>query len=527
MSFRSTRAAVSASTHSDRSSSIRASLNQNLPGESHATERDLIWVVRGARCLLIVGLCLFVTGMVNAQTPDPSPVDAPQPGVRPALGPFPRFEDWSFLRDPSQRIDPYDRLKFIPLNDSGTNYLTLGVENRTEFQYLKNNAWGAGPQDLTGYVFERLMPSADLHLGDHARIFVTLAFDDVGAKKAGPRPVIDKDVADGHEGFVEFGGNLHDRHPGWDVIIGRQEVSLGTGRLLDNNEGVNVRSAFDGIRLGYDKPKGRIDLIAVKPVETNPGAWDDIPNPAITLWGLYASNVRWNSQFMSDVYFLDYDAASATYQNQSAREQRRTIGARYFNRPPNEPPTAGFDYNVETGFQWGSFGNRSIRAWGAGANIGWTLPSPVWRAHFGFQADALSGDNGRPATLGTLNAMFPRGAYFGPKFAFIGPANLLDLQPQVVFHPLQNVTGTFEWIWFWRESPKDALYTFGNVPLRPANLSSARYVGSQPNLEIRWAISEHFLAALNVAGFITGTFLQQSPPSKEIVFFNAGLTYRF
>jgi hypothetical protein len=151
----------------------------------------------------------------------------------------------------------------------------------------------------------------------------------------------------------------------------------------------------------------------------------------------------------------------------------------------------------------------------------------MWRARFGFQADALSGDDGQSNTLGTLNAMFPRGAYFGPKFAFIGPANLLDLQPQFVFHPLQNVTGTFEWIWFWRESTKDALYTFGNVPLRPANLSNARYVGSQPNLEIRWAISEHFLAALNVAGFITGTFLQQSPPSKEIVFFNAGLTYRF
>jgi hypothetical protein len=42
---------------------------------------------------------------------------------------------------------------------------------------------------------------------------------------------------------------------------------------------------------GYDKPEGHIDLIAVKLVETNPGAWDDIPNHAITLWGLYASNV--------------------------------------------------------------------------------------------------------------------------------------------------------------------------------------------------------------------------------------------
>src|SRR5580700_11782633 len=131
------------------------------------------------RCLVIVGLCLCVTTGLQAQTPDPTPLEAPQPGVRPPLSPFPRFQDWSFLRDPSQRVDPYDRLKFIPLNQSGTNYLTLSVENRTEFQYLKNNAWGAGPQDPTGYVFERLMPSADLRLGDHARFFVTLAFDDV------------------------------------------------------------------------------------------------------------------------------------------------------------------------------------------------------------------------------------------------------------------------------------------------------------------------------------------------------------
>jgi len=93
---------------------------------------------------------------------------------------------------------------------------------------------------------------------------------------------------------------------------------------LDDNEGVNVRSAFDGVRLGYDKPTGRIDLIAVKPVEINPGGWDDAPDPAITLWGVYASNVRWNSQFMSDGYFLDYNAKAATYGNQSAREQRRT-----------------------------------------------------------------------------------------------------------------------------------------------------------------------------------------------------------
>jgi len=353
--------------------------------------------MRLACCLAVLALSLFATGVLKAQTPDPTPLDAPQPGVRPPLSPFPRFEDWSFLRDPSLRVDPYDRLKFIPLNDSGTNYLTFGLENRTEFQYLSNNDWGAGPQNLTGDVLERLMPDIDLRLGDHARVFVTLAFDEFTGKY--PRPGIDKDIADGHEGFVEFGGNLHDPHPGWDLIVGRQEVVLGTGRLLDDNEGVNVRSAFDGVRVGYDKPAGRIDLIAVKPVEINPGAWDDVPNPTITFWGLYASNLRWSPRFMSDVYFLDYDAKSAMYGNQSAREQRRMIGGRYFNRLPGEPPRAGFDYNIETGFQWGSFGNRSIRAWAAGSNIGWTLPGPMWRERFGLQADAISGDKGQPNTL--------------------------------------------------------------------------------------------------------------------------------
>jgi|SRR5215472_10890016 len=178
---------------------------------------------------------------------------------------------------------------------------------------------------------------------------------------------------------------------------------------------------------------------------------------------------------MSDVYFLDYDAKSATYD---------------------------------------------------GSNIGWTLPGPMWRVRFGLQADVISGDDGRPGILGTLDGPSPRGAYFGPKFALNGPANLLAVKPQFVFHPPQNVARNLCWIWFC-ESTKDAVYSFENVQLRPPNLRDARNVGTQPNLEIRWAISEHFLAALNLAGFITGTFLQQSPPSKEIAFVNIGLTYRF
>ena len=321
------------------------------------------------------------------------------------------------------------------------------------------------------------------------------------------------DIADGHEGFVEFGGNLHDPHPGWDVIVGRQEVVLGTGRLIDDNKGVNVRSAFDGVRGGYDTAKARIDLIAVKPVEINPGAGDDVHNPAITLWACM-DRMYVNSEFMSHVYFLDYDAKSATYGTQSGREHRRVLGGRYFNRLPGDPPRAGFDYNVETGFQWGSFRDRSIRAWDA-ERISVTLPARSGASASDSRLTRSAATTDSPIHLEPLMRCF-REAPFGPKFALIGPANLLSVQPQFVFHPLRSVTGTFEWIWFWREDQRWTLH-FENVELRPANLSGARYVGSQPNLELRWVIAEHFLAALNLAGLVTDLPAADSSVSRHRV----------
>jgi hypothetical protein len=68
-----------------------------------------------------------------------------------------------------------------------------------------------------------LGPYVDLRLGDHARVFVTVAFNEFSGLH--PRPGIDNDIADGHEGFVEFGSNLHDSRLGR-----RREYRLDTCR---------------------------------------------------------------------------------------------------------------------------------------------------------------------------------------------------------------------------------------------------------------------------------------------------------
>jgi hypothetical protein len=57
-------------------------------------------------------------------------------------------------------------------------------------------------------------------------------------------------------------------------------VVFGTDRLFDNNEGPNVKLSFDGFRAIAEDAQARFDLFAVKPVENNPGFFDDVPNHA-------------------------------------------------------------------------------------------------------------------------------------------------------------------------------------------------------------------------------------------------------
>src|SRR5262245_48861970 len=60
-------------------------------------------------------------------------------------------EDWSVLRARELRTDPFDPMKFIPLNRDGSCWLSMGGEARERYEYFENANWGKGPQDDDGY----------------------------------------------------------------------------------------------------------------------------------------------------------------------------------------------------------------------------------------------------------------------------------------------------------------------------------------------------------------------------------------
>ena len=63
--------------------------------------------------------------------------------------------------------------------------------------------------------------------------------------------------------------------------------------------------------------------------------------------------------------------------------------------------------------------------------------------------------------------------------------------------------------------------------IRPSGGRRAGYIGNQINFELRWALDMHTTIAVNLAGFITGSFLKDTGPAENVAFSNVGITYRF
>ena len=113
--------------------------------------------IPSAVALWSLAVFLAPAGIVPVRAADTS---APPPAPPPFLQ-LRYDENYAYLRDPANRAELLDPIKFIPLDSRGDSYLTLGGEVRERYEYYHNSQWGLGPQDDNGYLLQRYMIHAD------------------------------------------------------------------------------------------------------------------------------------------------------------------------------------------------------------------------------------------------------------------------------------------------------------------------------------------------------------------------------
>ena len=302
-------------------------------------------------------------------------------------------------------------------------------------------------------------------------------------------------------------------------------MEYGSGRLIDVREGPNVRLSFDGFKVKTGIGSWQIDGFAMRPDLDKPGFFDNAPNHAVGFWGVYGVRPLTKS-IMLDTYYLGLDRKTAAFNRGVGQEVRHSIGAR-LSRPIAQTKP-GWDFDYEALWQFGSFGSANIRAWTVASETGYRFPTVPLKPRFSAKADISSGDDPRTNTLGTFNPLFPKGNYFGViATAGPGPINFIDLHPHVETAFQHGVTASFDWIFQWRESLQDGVYSVPGFLIIPAGKSNARFVGHRPGMEVRWQANRHLWFQADYGIFYAGKFVKESQPGRNLNYWALWTGYKF
>jgi hypothetical protein len=352
------------------------------------------------------------------------------------------------------------------------------------------------------------------------RFFTQVQSGIENGRNGGPRAT-DMDKLEFHQAFVDFKASNDAKHY-VTFRLGRQEFEFGSGRLFSASEVLNVRRSFDGFRVSGQAGAWTFHAVAAKPLETNVGVFDDVPDHTQTVWGVGAVHpipaLRGGN---ASLYYIGFDRKLGRFDSGSGRELRHTLGTRIFGKK------GGFDYNEEFVYQGGSFGPRSIRAWAVATDSTYAISRIPWTPTPGLRFDAASGNkNANTKHLGDFNPLFPGTAYSG-KIGLLGPTNIIDLTPTFRLKPQKRLVLVGEWGTFWRQSIDDGIYGIAVNLFKAGRPSRARYVANQPDLQVQYLANRHFTLVAIFTQFRTGRFIEETPPSKTVGYVTFYGTYRF
>lgn len=443
---------------------------------------------------------------------------AAQSAAPPPYRPNPADEDWTFLKN-APRSDFWDPVKYIGLGRDDWS-ITLSGEMRGRAEGLRIRPTETRPSTIDNYTLQRYLFGADVRFGPKLRVFGELQSGIIQGRLQSPRPT-DRNSLDLHQAFVEWrpaasAGKIVS------FAAGRQEIEIGSSRLISASPGLNVKRSFDGVTFSYRTPSWLIAGAAAELVGLQTGAFDDRPNTGLRFWGAAAARngtLLLRSQY--GAYYLGIDHENSLYAQARGPEVRHTIGGRWSGA------STRIDLNYDVIYQWGRFSGAPVRAWAFATETGFRLMRRGWRPRLSLRTDIATGDRdaGDPS-LQSFNPLFPGNSYSGA-IGLFGPTNLTDFTIGLLTAPFPSLTVGFELPRYWRSSRADGVYTTDQRVLFRPEAGEAKYVGTNPAILVVWQSTRHLQFQGAITRFIAGTFLENTFVSAGVGFYSVTAKYRF
>ncbi len=435
----------------------------------------------------------------------------------------PAFHNLRFEENRWDWRPPDSSLKYIPLNDSGSAYLSLGGQIRVRTEFWDSFGFLEAPSRDDTFGLLRVRLHGDLYLGPHFRFFVegksALATD---RELPGGKRILDVDHIALQNALIDLKAPAGD-DGSFTLRVGRQELQFGKQRLVSPLDWSNTRPrSFDALRGILKMGDWRLDAFFGNHVRVR--QYDFNRHDSGTgFFGAYLSGKVGKRGWTTDFYWLGLDRDRSVFGGVGGDEQRQTLGARLAGRA-----AGGFDFDVEGAFQFGDHAGRDIRAAMFGSQFGWTFAQASSRPRVYLGFDFATGD-GDPSDgdVGTFNQLFPLGhAYLGFIDA-VGRQNILDLSGGVSLRPVGKLNLRVDVHRFWRADEADALYNVGGGVARAGFPGSSKDVGTELDFTLSIPVIKGVVVSGGISRFFAGDFIRQSGPDDNMTFGHMGIQYTF
>lgn len=440
-------------------------------------------------------LCDWLSG-VWREKPPPSPY--PRSGGMAA----PFFDaDFRYIDDPA--IGPQewsDALKRIRLGDEWL-FSTGGQAWWRHMQEVNSRLTGR----TNSYHLYRTRVFGDLWHRDKFRAYIEFLDARIFDPNLPPLPT-DADHADFLNLFFDLKGAEIAGKPAY-VRVGRQEMLLGSQRLVTTLDWANTRRTFQGVRAFRLGEKFDVDAFWVQPVIPNVDEldWADTGQNFAGLWTTY----RPAAGHFIDVYYLFRNDSSPA--GGAPAYDINTIGSRHADNRGN------WLWDIEAMIQFGRRGGADVLAGAVTTGGGYEFAGAPMKPRLWLYYDWASGDSSPGSgTFHTFDPLFPFGHNYLGWVDLVGRQNIHDVNVHLYLYPTNWITAWFQFHHFQLDSGRDALYAPapGVVLRRDPTGSAGRHVGEELDIVLNFHLGgrQDILAGHSI--LFPGRFLRETGPAS-------------
>ncbi len=432
--------------------------------------------------------------------------------------------------DPPSYVRQLSKTQFEQFRD--IDWLDVGLEHRTRFEYRENDYRIYNDETPSGVVVPKYRPDPDsiflfrtrAYLGIHDILDpFRFAVEFQNSSSANSIYPADNGTTNEHEiiqayGELYFKNALGNNRP-LSVRAGRMHLELLDRRLIGNNQFRNTTNNFQGFRIHFGKKQNDWDLdtFAFQPIERLKYAMDR-PEEQTWVFGGVLSLRRWSEVITIQPYFLGRQTNGDPYNSTvSWRTNDKDIyspGLRVYGLFGK----SGFDFDADFTKQFGSFGvtrtvNKKLKqenldhdAVAGSLELGYTFEhdwKPRTSVYFGYgsgdrdpNANLTSGSNDRFDPFYGFNQPWSRNDYFSWD-------NVITPKFRLEFTPYQDVRVDAGAGAFWLASNTDS---WARTNLRDRTGRSGSFLGSEFDIRLRHKLNPYVDWSMSYARFNPGTF---------------------